>query len=653
MRFLQPSLFLLWSALIIVPIVLYLFRPRPRTVRTSTLPFFKWLAREHQDSAWLKRLKQLLSLLLTLLVILGAAGALGRLVVAPSAESLKTVVIVVDRSASMAAGNEQTRLDEAVSTIQDRLAGLPAGIGVIVMAYDSRPEVLLSRTLDRRRVERALASITVRPVAGDAAKALELAKRLAALETPAGIWHVTDTPDAAVVTVTAAAGRPSVGRVAGSGDPPTTDVASTNPRVPVSPRPPITVETISFPLAEPVNVGLTAFQLRRRPLERAKFEAFVQVHSAAQKTIEAELEVKQNGELVEIRKLTLEPGSRESLLIPVDADESAEKILTLKITTAGDVLPTDDVIQARIPKVRPVRVLWISTSPDPFTELALTSLAAEGDMEVLQGGPGAWPPKEAVDVAIFDDWMPAKWPKDVSAVVINPTRSSGPVQAVRLKGDGLPAETMRVTRPAHPLLFGVASGRISLMQTAVVEADGPLQPLWVGDQGPLLLAGEDKNRRVVVMPFAPQLSEQLQLTASYPLLIGNAIYWAAENSLQASRGLNLRSGELIELEGKTLTWIETGNDGRPVETPFEVEGRWVELDRVGLWKTENGETGSASLLAVKETLIPSRPKEPQSSQNNEATGLSFFRGDMAPWLIWTVVLILVVESWMYHRYAAY
>ena len=140
MRFLYPSLFLIWAPLVLVPVVLYLFRPRPRTVRTSTLPFFKWLAREHQESAWLRWLKHLISLLISILVILAAAAALGRLVVAPEAGALKTVVVAVDRSASMAAVDPTgtSRLQEAVEMVDGRLVGLPAGVGVIVMAYDRR-----------------------------------------------------------------------------------------------------------------------------------------------------------------------------------------------------------------------------------------------------------------------------------------------------------------------------------------------------------------------------------------------------------------------------------------------------------------------------------------------------------------------------------
>ena len=57
MRFLTPSyLHLLWLALI--PLVLWLFRRQAKRVPVSTLLFFKSLAREHQESAWLRRISR-------------------------------------------------------------------------------------------------------------------------------------------------------------------------------------------------------------------------------------------------------------------------------------------------------------------------------------------------------------------------------------------------------------------------------------------------------------------------------------------------------------------------------------------------------------------------------------------------------------------
>jgi len=101
MQLINPA-FLWLSLLAIIPIALYLFRRKSKVVDVSTLVFFKTLAREHQESAWLRRLKKLVSLLLTLIVLAGAIFGLARVIFSPaSADDFRSVVILLDRSASM------------------------------------------------------------------------------------------------------------------------------------------------------------------------------------------------------------------------------------------------------------------------------------------------------------------------------------------------------------------------------------------------------------------------------------------------------------------------------------------------------------------------------------------------------------------------
>ena len=59
-----------------------------------------------------------------------------------------------------------------------------------------------------------------------------------------------------------------------------------------------------------------------------------------------------------------------------------------------------------------------------------------------------------------------------AVIVINPPGSLGPVPAARLAGDGLPLDSLRAIDRGHPLLYGVATGRVGLTQTAVLEAAG-------------------------------------------------------------------------------------------------------------------------------------------------------------------------------------
>ncbi len=612
MRFVHPAMFF-WGLLVLVPIVMYLFRRKPKTVRVSTLLFFKALAREHQESAWLRRLKRLVSLLLSILVIMAGVVGLARPVVAPRAGALKSVVVLVDRSASMAArdGGGRERLDEALARVRQRLAGLPAAVPVSVMAYDRRPEILLSPSLDRREVQRALSRIAVRPVAGDADLGLRLARQLAELKTPARIWHATDGP------------------------PPAPDSAGE-----------VSVEHLGLALAAPVNAGITAFQLRGLPLEHGRLEAFVQVHAAGPGPVEARLEMRLDGRLVARRALTVEPGGRERLLIPVESGEG--RTLSLAVSTPGDVLGLDDRVHARVPAPRPLRVLWISRSPGPFTRLALTAVAEKRKVRVFQGGPASWPSKEPADVVIFDGWLPKTWPTEPSVVVIDPPGPAGPVRAVRLEGGGLPLASVRPTDGRHPVLYGVASARVALTQTAVVEAEGPLEPLWVGPSGPLLLAGEVRGQRLVVMAFAPRRSERLPLMASYPLLVGNAIYWSGRPKVKTQSGDSYKTGELLALEGEKLTWTRPGASPETVA----LAGRWTELDRQGLWETDAGKTGSAALLSVRETALTAAPAGGEADRpGGPSPSASLLRGDLTWLFLWAVLALLLTESWLYHRRA--
>ena len=174
--------------------MLYLFRRKAKRVPVSTLLFFRSLAREHQESAWLRRLKRILSLLLTLAVIFFGVLALARPAAEAGSDTPGSIVILLDRSASMAAKNAkgQTRLQEAQETIRQRVRSLPEQVIASLIAFDAKPNVLLSRSRNRRELLRLLDAVTPAPREGKLDGALAVAKRLAELEKPAQIWHVGD-----------------------------------------------------------------------------------------------------------------------------------------------------------------------------------------------------------------------------------------------------------------------------------------------------------------------------------------------------------------------------------------------------------------------------------------------------------------------------
>lgn len=646
MQLIHPTYFYL-GLLAIIPIALYFFRRRSRRVTVSTLVFFKTLAREHQESAWLRRLKKLLSLLLTLLILAAVILALVRVVFSPRVDDIRSVVILLDRSASMGTVDEagQTRLELAKQEIRTRLDGLPEVIGVSLIAFDSRPEVVQPRTLKRRELISRLDQIQVRPVAGNLPAAVGAAAVIAELEKPALVWQVSDSPPLG----SEAEGETPEGAV---DDALKEDQEARGVDLPEGVR----LEWVNVAASDALNVGFTAFQVRPVPMESDKFEAYVKVNSnlAAKGTAKVKLEVNLAGMPLQLRELELEPGASESLIIPIEGSE--DQLLRLELRSEGDRLAVDNQLVYPLPNKRSVVVAWITPEPDPFTEIALSAIQDEGQLDLWKGGPDAWPLSEPVDVVIFDGWLPKEWPKDLPVIVMNPPGSSGPLTARSVGEAGVPYESVRVGNQEHPVLFRVSSTRVALTQTCVYDvAGGSLEPLWLAGSDPVLSAGEVRGQRMVVMGFSPGRSEHLPLTASFPLLMGNAIFWCAEKSQAiVERVRENHTGDLIEVEGEELLWVDW-QDGQWREKKQSLSGGLVELDHSGVWRAGGGQRGVAHLLSTAETDIHSIAGEDAAAKDRQGLQgrAKGYLGDVTKWILAVLIFLLVVESWLFHRHAVY
>jgi Mg-chelatase subunit ChlD len=613
MHFLSPALLhLAWLALI--PLALYLFRKRARRVSVSTLLFFRSLSRKHQESAWLRKLKKWLSLLLTLLVILLSALAMAR----PTSDAGKNapgaIVLVIDHSASMAAKDAQgkTRLEVAKRLLQQRLNALPDQVVLSLVAFDAKPHVLLSRSRNRRECLRLLAEIQPMPMEGRPAAALTVSRRLAELETRSQIWHAGDT-------------------------------AFTNTDG-------LTYAFLDAAMTSAQNIGITGFKIRQAPMARDRFETFVKVSAAKSNraNITSQLEVTLAGRLIQLRELELAPGLSTTLLLPLEGVRGQR--LELRLKTAGDALAWDDAIVTFLPQTRPIIVAWVADKADPFTELAMTSMIEAGRIEILKGTPAAWPLKDKPDVYVFEGWLPENWPTDRPIIALNPPQSSGPVQLQRLQEPGLPHDSVRSVAPDHPLLYRVSSSRLAITQTSILQLSGSLEPLWMAGTEPILAAGEISGQRLVVSAFSPSRSEQLALLPAFPLLLGNALYWCAESTDAVSELRLQHPGDLLNETG-LIQWTEwDGNQFN--ETTHEASNGLFAIEQIGAWQSSD-HRGTSILASATETDLPSLNEDspaPAALPNIKATaGVS----DWPLALLWLVLLLLILESWLFHRKAVF
>lgn len=616
MRFLAPSyLHLAW--LVLIPVALHLFRRRAKQMPVSALLFFRSLAREHQESAWLRRLKKWIALLLAVLILLLGVFALARPTASAGGESPGALVIVLDRSASMAAKDDRgrTRLDEAREWIRRRIQSLPGAAAASLIAFDTKPSVLISRSRNRRELLRLLEEVQPQPREGRPEIAIAAAGRLAALDQPAEIWLVSDE---------SVAPADSPAKVARS----------------------------SVALDRPVNAGITAFQIRRSPLSHGRHEALVQVTAAAANPgmLHAELEVEIGGRLAQLRELDLKPGEPVSLSLPVEGARG--QAMQVSLRAEGDCLGYDNAVIAPLPDSRALVVAWFSEEPDPFTGIVLGSLVEAGELEILKGGPQDWPPKEKPDIFIFEHWLPPQWPDDRPVIALNPRSSSGPVRAQPLAGRGVPHDAVRIADADHAVTYRITASPLAITQTCRLDIKGSLQPVWIADNDAVLAVGEVNGSRVVVSAVSPSQSERFALLPAFPLMLGNAVYWCAESVNAASDARPLRPGDWLRADGM-VRWRQWDGEAT-ITASDEPRNGLIEVARLGSWEAADGRSGSAVLASARETDVPKREAAAADAKIDKPAGaLAASSGNWHRWLIWSLIGLLMVESFLFHRKAVY
>lgn len=624
MKFLHPGN-LQWLWLALIPVALWLFRRKAKRMPVSTLLFFRSLAREHQESAWLRRLKRILSLLLSLFVLALATFALARPFREGGGETPKSLVILLDRSASMAAKHEggRTRLAEAKALLRDRLKSLPENVITSLIIYDAKAEVAQSRSTNRRELLRLIEQTEPVPEEDRPAEALATAQRLAALDAPSQIWQASD-------------------RALGENTKKNSQAAGSETKL----------RFINVALDHPLNVGITGFQIRPAPLARNRFEAFVEVSAASAngRKVEAALEARLDGRPVQLRQLELKPGESARLILPLEGGRG--QVLEIQARCADDCLGWDNVVIAPLPETTPLVVAWFTEAPDPFVELALTSMLAEDRIQVLKGGPKDFPPRERPDVYVFENWLPKEWPADRPALLLNPPSGAGPVHAKRLD-KAVPHDAIRAVQPEHPVLYRVTSGRVAVTQTTVLDVGDSLETLWMAGREPVLAAGESGGQRLVVTAFVPGKSEQLALLSAFPLLIGNALYWCAENNEALAPLKPVRPGDVVPMEAGIVKWRAWDGD-RFVNVSDESKNGWMEVRRIGIFEGAGGRARSSLLMSAQESDLPDAAAPAADSSGPARTAERWAAG--GGWwtrLLWLVLCLLLGESWLFHRQAVY
>jgi len=491
----------IFAAAAVFATALYILKLRRRTAAVPFSRLWEKILRDKEATSLFSRLKRLLSLLVQLALLALLAIALGD----PRAEALvtkggKNLVVLVDASASMQATDVGTsRLGVAKDEVKKVIRGLGGSDRMLVAQMDAAITPLGPMSGDTSELERALDSIKATDARADFPRALRFATdSLRGLSNP----EIVVVSDGRLGDAVDSAGKVHIGD----------DVKLTYVPVGTAAR----------------NVGITAFSVRRYPLDKSRYEVMLEVTNTGPEQEDIELSLLGDSTLVDLTKLRLRPGERLPRFYPNLS--GASRTLEAKIAPlpgSKDSLPADDHAYALLPERRRAKVLVVS----PGNTYLEAALLLDEYLDVQVASPKEYVEKIApsgakLDVIIFDSATPASAPR-ANAIYLDPR---GPGSPVKVEGELKQPGFDKIERK-HPIVRWTALDDVNVARGHKLIAETGDKVVGASDQGPILIAGQRAGFKFVALGFDTRDSD-LPLRVAWPLLLLNSINWFTDEDAQ-------------------------------------------------------------------------------------------------------------------------
>jgi Ca-activated chloride channel homolog len=586
MSFLSPiSLGVIaWAAagLGALAIAAYVLKMRRRRFEVPFSTLWQRVLREKEATSLWKRLKRLLSLLLTLLI-------LGLLLLAATEPRLgaadrdaRSVVILLDASASMKARDggdddeERTRMDAAVAEVRRLLDGMGGGDAAMVMRMDGQTTPLSRFESDMPRLAKLVAEVEPTDTPADLHRALGAAADAlrgrphpmiilvgdGAYEQEALAGATWKAPPAAAAAPGAAAAPDGAGKRLDL-----VDLSGIDVRYhPVG--------------SSGENVGIISFNARRYTTDKTSYEVYIEVQNFGERPARRRL-VLYNGDLAtDVRTIELRPGERLRQIYSRGGGEDSVLRASLELEAAGDstarrdVFPLDDQAWALLPARHKQRVLLVSKD----------NLYLEGAMLVYdnievdkltpeefdaQVAAGSLPEYAAV---VLDDYTPAALPPPpVNLMYFNPQGEHSPF---KLKGT-LVAPRITEVNENHPVMRWLVLSDVNFDVTSTFELDREAGEVALATsvRAPIIAAKRSGNRKVVASSFSLAATD-LMLRVAFPLFLVNTLDWFASDEADLLTTYATGTRARVPLDGVVgvSEVTVTAPDGRESRAPL-VDGQ--------------------------------------------------------------------------------
>jgi hypothetical protein len=603
-----------------IVVVLYILKLRRRAVPVPFSPIWQRLLGERETTALFSKLKRILSLLLQLVLLGLLLLALGDPRLVQSRASGRNIVVLVDTSASMQATDVRpNRLTAAKQQLTRIVRGLGGADRMLIASMSATVTPLSTMTEDAATLEDAISRIRATDTRADLRRGLEFAEdSLRGLRQPT----VVLVSDGAFGDLAALGRLPSLEHI----------------------------ELQYVPVGRSSrNVGITAFSVRRYPLDTSRYEVMLELFNATPDPVDVELELRGDGEVVDLSQLSLEPEQRLSRFY--ENQGGASRTLEAEIRAVGgpaDELPADDHAYALMPERKRARVLVV-TRGNTYLEAALL---LDEYLDVTIVPPERFDPRAAHDVVIFDDVVPPGAASLAGAALyLNPPSEGSPVPL----GKSLRMFGFDRWERKSPILRWMAMGDIQVLDGHAFEPGPGDRVLGASELGPLLVSGERGSQRFVALSFDPKRSDFV-LRVAWPLFLLNTIrHFVEQDSGYVS---SLRTGEVwsVAVGGPAESATLVDPRGRARIIPVR-DGRATHFGELAGYYTLKVPGAAEPLRLAANIASPEEssiaPRSKLALGGGDAKPLGRFdagvRRELWLYLLLGALLLSIIEWITYHR----
>ena len=468
-------------------VTLYLLKLRRRQVAVPFIGLWHDVLQQRQSTSLFSRLKRLLSLLIALAVVGALALALADPHLTAASTQARSTVVLVDTGVSMQATDTlPSRLEAARRHARDIVEARDSDDLLLISQMDAVTTPLTPMTRDDRVLSEALLALTPSDLPTNFMAGYRFAMDL--------LRH-RPNPELIVISDGSFERDPEL------------ESQLTNEGV--------ALRFISVGKRD-ANIRLSAFAVRRYPLDKNRSELLVELHNTSDSAKTVELELLGDGRTIDVQSVEVLARSRVRRVY--DDISGVDRTLEGRISLgnrAVDDLAVDDRAYAVLPTRRRSRVLCVSQA-NRYLEAALL---LDEYLDVVQISPDAYRSAEGFDVVIFDGYVPDA-PVGRPALYLNPGASPGQ-KLLEVVGT-LESPYFDRLRRNDPLLRWTALTDVNVATASKVRLSEGDVAVAAADGGPLIIRGQREGMPFVALSFDIRNSD-LPLRIAWPLLLLNSI----------------------------------------------------------------------------------------------------------------------------------